>query len=546
MGITVTNLNDLSQKSVDLFQAALDTQIQELQPLVDVEGGTFEDLLLHLKAVLDAATQENIDLVRQANSLQQVIANPQLADPTIVQLLLSNYNLRANLGTKASGPVTFVLSQLIGTVIPQGSLFVIQGMSFTSPVTYGVRTSPAAVLTPTDVLITQVGPGQYAFTVSLTAVNVGTTGNVLRGVTVLPQQPPAAFLRAYVQNDFTGGTNASTNQELLTQLAAGMAIGAWSNRVNIQSLITKQPAFANINPNNISIIGFGDPEMIRDQHAIWPGASGGRADVYVKSQPIYQNVAFTKTATLISKIGPLGTWQFGINRDDSPGFYRVLKILFVGEDPNDTGFPPTSDVRGIDLSGVDGPPDIINALEGTYGAFQTAVIQFVDNVTDATALVVGTATKNYQVVTQAMPLIGELQIFLLGRSVRPPMSDAEVKAPIPVFTTVACTVNYDMNTTPPDITTLNNAIAAAVNGLVYPGTLAASFIDQTIHNTYANVVSVTGFTITGTIRRTDGTTTFLTSALQITIPSVNNLMQSGRTAVFFLEPANISITLVAV
>ena len=54
--VTVTDLSTLSQDSVDKFQKVLDTLVQEYQPLVDVTGGLFEDLLLHLKAVLDAAT----------------------------------------------------------------------------------------------------------------------------------------------------------------------------------------------------------------------------------------------------------------------------------------------------------------------------------------------------------------------------------------------------------------------------------------------------------------------------------------------------------
>ena len=546
MSVSVTDLSTLSQQSVDQFQATLTTLIQAYQPLVDVNGGLFEDLLLHLKAVLDAATQENIDLVRQSNSLQQVIANPLLADPAILRALLSNYNLTASAGTVASGPVTFVLSQLIGTVIPQGSLFTIQGLSFTSPVSYAVRTSPMAVIAPTDVLISQVGVGQYAFTVNLTAVAVGVAGNVIRGSAVTPATPPASFLNAYVQNDFTGGTNPSTNQELLTELAAGMAIQAWSNRVSIQSLITKQTAFAAINPNNISIIGFGDPEMIRDQHAIWPGATGGRSDMYLRSQPFYQNVMLTKTATLISKTGPVGTWQFGMARDDAPGYYQILKVLFPNEAPTDPGFTPSSDVRSYDLSGVVGPPDIINALEATYSRYQTGTIQFVDTVTDATSLVVSVATQSYQVVAQAMPLVANVQDFLLGRTVRPPMCDVEVKGPIPAFTTIACTVSYPSTTTAPTVAAIQTAVAAAVNGLVYPGSLAASFIDNTIHSNFPNVVSVTGFTLAATIRRIDGSTTSLSNSVQITIPSVNNLMQSGRTVAFFLQPSDVTVTLVAV
>lgn len=544
MAVTVTDLSTLNQASVDQFQTELVQLIQEYQPLVDVSGGVFEDLLIHLKAILDAATEENIDLVRQANSLQQVIANPALADPAIVDLLLSNFNLVRNPGTIASGNVTIVLSQLVGTVIPIGATFTINGVAFVSPVTYGIRTSPTSVISSTDRLISQITTGQYGFTINLQAVNTGTAGNVMRGLAVTPDNIPAAFLKAYVASDFTGGTDPSTNAQLLTELASGMAIGAWSNRVSIESMIRKQTAFANI--ENLSIIGFGDPEMLRDQHSIWPGSTGGRSDLYLRSQALYQSATVTKTATLISKAGAVGTWQFGVNRDDAPGFYKVDRILLTTEDPTDAGFQPTSDIRGFDLTNVTGPPDIVTALEAVYSPYQTSVIQFADNVTDATALVTNVATNDYTIIFQAMPLVADVQDFLLGRTVRPPMGDVLVKAPIPCYTFISLTVNYKNGTTAPVVTTIQNAIATAVNNLDFSGQLPASLIDQVVHNTVSNLVSVTSIDLLGQLRGIDGTITILHDTIVIAIPEDDDLMQSGRTAAFFVNPSDIAVNLVAV
>jgi hypothetical protein len=543
MGVKIPNLNDLDQASVEQFDKLLTQLIQELDPTIDVKSGPFHDLVLHLKAILDAGEQTNIDLIRQANSLLAISQNSNLADTDVVDRLLSNYNITRNPGTKARGDITIILDQLTNTVIGKGSVFIIDGLKFTSPVTYVGRTTSATVIGPNDRLIIPVSLNQYAFTITLEANDIGTSYNVLQSTTVVPANPPAHFVKAYVAADFTNGTNAQTNQELIDLLAAGMAIAAWSNRISIESLIRKQTTFATI--KNLSIIGFGDPEMLRDQHSIWPGSTGGRSDLYLRSQELYQNIQLTKSAVLVAKAGPIGTWQFGIGRDDAPGFYKVDKILLPSQDLTDPGWTPSSEVRSLDLTGVVGVPDLISTLvnEGIYSRYQAAVIQFVDTTTDATALTIGTSTNEYKVLVQAMPLIADLQSFLLTRDVAPPQCDVLVKAPIPCYTEVTFTVNYDSTTTAPSIPDIQTAVASAVNNLSFPGSLSASFIDQVLHNLLPNLVSVTNMSLAGLIRRPNGTTIPLASTTQITIPSEPANMISGRTTVFFLAPEDVNVTL---
>jgi hypothetical protein len=545
MSVDVKDLGTLDAGKVAQFDASLTALIQEYNPTIDVKSGTFHDLVLHLKAILDAADQTNIDLVVQSSSLQAVKANPLLADPTILTTLLSNYNITASAGTKASGNVTVVLSALVGTTITAGSTFTINNISFVSPVTYVGRTSSALVVGTNDVLISQVTSTTYAFTIKLNAVNVGLAGNATQNSVVTPTTPPAYFTNAYVTTDFTGGTDADTNQTLLNKLESGLGIGAWSNRVTVGSLITKQTAFANV--VNMSIIGFGDPEMLRDQHAIWPGSLGGRCDLYLRSQPLYATKLLSKTATLISKNGAVGTWQFGIGRDDAPGFYKVSKILLPALDQTGSGFQPTVDARSLDLTGVSGVPDLVSTLvnEGIYSRYQASTINFIDTLTDATGLTINSSTNVYNVYVLAMPLIADLQTFLLTRDVAPPMCDVLVKAPIPCFISLSLTVNYKTGTTPPVTSAIQAALATAVNGLEFPGSLAASFINQTLHDLLTNLVSITGLTMTGVIRKPDGTSTTITDSSLLTIPNDYPNMTSGRTVALLLNPTDITISLVA-
>jgi hypothetical protein len=383
----------------------------------------------------------------------------------------------------------------------------------------------------------------YAFTIPMTAAAVGPAYNVGIGSVTTPASLPPSFVKAYVQSDFTGGEAATTNAELVAEVAQGLACKTWSNPVTIQGLIQAQTAFADIQA--LSIIGFGDPEMIRDQHSIFPGSFGGRSDLYLQSQPLYQNTSVTVTASLISKVGAVGTWQFTLTRDAAPGFYTIEKILLPSVPVTNSGFPPLTDNRGYDVSNYPQAPDIIDYEEAAYSRFQISVVTFVDTVTNATSLALGTQATYICLVTQ-MPLIGSVQDFLSQRTVSPPMCDVLVKAPIPVFTSVAFTLNYVAGTTAPTVAAVQQAVASAVNVLSFTGQLSASFINQVLHNAFTNAVSITGLSMVGSLRNVDGTYTNLFSPTQLVVPSSDALMLSGRTATFFLPPASVGVTLVAV
>jgi 2-keto-4-pentenoate hydratase len=126
------------------------------------------------------------------------------------------------------------------------------------------------------------------------------------------------------------------------------------------------------------------------------------------------------------------------------------------------------------------------------------------------------------------------------------MCDVEVKAPIPCYTSIALTVNYDVAKTAPTVADVQNAVASGINALEFPGSISASLVDQLVHNAISNVVNVTAVMLTGSIRNIDGTLTPLVSPSVIAIPSVPANMLSGRTSAFFVQPTNVTVTLVPV
>ena len=188
------------------------------------------------------------------------------------------------------------------------------------------------------------------------------------------------------------------------------------------------------NIEDISIVGYGDAEMIRDQHWLFPLSGGGRTDLYLRSQQSTQAVSLVKTATLIDILTDGGVWQFSIARDDAPGFYEVSKILVRGADPVETGFAVTEDIRGLDLTGDDVyVPDLETVMEGVYSRYQASTIRFLDTSTPTAGLSINSSTQDYDVTAVTMPLVKPVQEFLGDRGVRNPAGDILVKAAIPCF-----------------------------------------------------------------------------------------------------------------
>ena len=111
MAIEIASLSELDTAKVEQMIAKLSQYMQERHPEVELTRGVFHDLVLYFNGMLNAAIQENIDRVRQSQSLYAITQNPALAEPAIVDQVLSNYNLTRDNGTPATGVLTLLFLQ---------------------------------------------------------------------------------------------------------------------------------------------------------------------------------------------------------------------------------------------------------------------------------------------------------------------------------------------------------------------------------------------------------------------------------------------------
>jgi hypothetical protein len=546
MTLSITNLANVTQADFNAAYSLIVQMLASAYPGIDPKRGALSDLLLDAEASLQAANQENIDLALQSSSILAISANPALADPTTLANLASNFFVTPSPAVAATGTVTVVISVLVQTAIAQGAVFTDAfGNTYTANAAVVARTTLGAVTGPNDQLLLALGNGNYSFPVAVTATQTGPAGNLAYLSALTPAAPPPNFVSAYAAADFSGGAAADTTTTLLAKISTGFAVRSLASRGSIDGLVKTVTGYSTA---FTSTAGYGDPEQIR-YHSILPVAFGGRLDVWVRPPGLYVTLSVVKTALLVSTSGGHGVWQFSLGRDDMPGFYQLSAITQT-TNPSAPGYTVTQETRGYDLSpGTTARalflPDIASAVDAAYSAYQTDVVQFIDTDTPLAGLVVGVSTRNYLVAVLALPSIAVVQELVAGRTLRSPAADCLVRAAVPCFVTVAVTVSYQTGSTVPTAGTVQSAAATAVNATGFIGSLTSGLVTQAIQAAIPTTAWVSSFTMTGQIRRPDGTTVPLTGPT-LTLPNDPSNLVSARTCCFFLPPASVTVTLTAV
>jgi len=540
MPLEITELDALDPTLVEQSLAQTAQRVQEANPTLDLKRGVFHDLLVYLHALLDSQLRGGvINRYLSARSLLDIQADPTLADPLVVERVLSNFRLSRGEGAAATGEVTIVINRPISVTVGSGAVFVANGRRFSANSAFTAKPEAAQINGPTDRLLTRLNDGNYAFTIDVTAADEGTESLIAKNTLVVPVAQPNGYVTSYATSDFSGGLNPETNTELLERLQLGVSCKAPSNRPNMQAMLRDQAEFSRV--VHSSIVGHGDEEMLRDQHTIFPVSLGGRADWYVRTVERVQRMTLKKTATLVS-VGDDGTgvWAFGLTRDDAPGFYEVASVLRPEAENVAGTLPITSDVRGVDLTGDGFVPDVETVAEGAYTRYQTASVRFHDVATDHGALTPG-ATREYDVTVTALPLVGLIHDYVTDFEVRSYGSDLLVKAPIPCFLKVQFRVAKNRKQADPDVLAIADAVARAANTTGFTGRLYAGHLQDVIAGYLQDGMSVGSIDMFGRIRHPDGTSSYVRGDEVLVIPSVDGAMVSPRTVQFFLDPADVEI-----
>ena len=539
----------VTPKALDALDATLVTsainevvqRIQEDNPTLDVSRGVFYELLVYYHSLLATRQDTLISDYRRARSLLALEQDPDLADTDLVNDVLSNFRLDRKAGSLARGTIAVILSDNITVTFGRGAIFEAQGLQYTTTEVYTAKAEAAQINTTTDRLITATSDGRFMFTLEVQAANEGANYNLDKGTLIIPTSPPPTYVTSYATIDFTSGIAAETNAEVLKRLQEGIAAKTLSNRVNMAAFLRGVEAYSRV--VGMSIIGYGDAEMLRDKHSIFPVAYGGRVDWYVRSENLPTTVQLTRTATRLAEDNNTApVWQIALDRDAAPGFYEVRAVRPKGTSSISGTLPILSDTRSYDLTTTDFVPDIISAEEAAYSRYQTAILKFRDTTQSISAYSFG-ATLEYDVDVTYMPLIADIQTTVSSRDVRHYGADCLVKAPIPCFVQISFIIYKQANEATPDSAAIKLAVSTAINAIGFVGRIYASKIQDAVHGYLSSNSSVGSIDIFGRIRYPDGTTQYIRGPELIQVPADTAKMVSHRTVQFFCRPEDVFVNI---
>lgn len=556
MSLQITSFDELDTTRVAELLALFSAWMQEKHPDVELSRGVFHDLVLYFNSVLNAALRENVNRVMQSNSLLAISQNPDLADDTIVDNVLSNFNVSRGTGAAAEGEAMVVVGQYVSTQITSNTRLTANGVSFYPTATFiGVTDTDANNEAVNSRPLVQTQNGAYAFKIPVVAVVNGTAGNISKGTTLTPDAAPSNVKAIFAAADFVKGSEPLTNSEYIAKLSNGLSAKTIGGRKSFGALIRSQGAFSTT--RHISVVGFGDAEQQRDQRGLFPISGGGRVDIYVQTSDTPQvsdNIVYARYIGPADPALPTsGTiWEMTIDRDIYPGFYNVLRIAKIpgtaAESINPSTYEIISRTPGLNFKAGEYKPDILTPLEGSFTRYKQEVVRFVNtDIYPASSMNVNTWLP-YVLKLVGMPLIGAIQDFLSDPDIRCRTADVIVRAAVPCFTTIGLTIRKAP--TDPDlvatgaVANMKAAIVNAVSKLGFAGALSASTITNAVAPYLTAQQSAYSFDIFGKILRPDGKIMYVRDPDQIVVPNEPQHLVSAKTVVFLTSLNDIAINTV--
>lgn len=544
MPIQFPSLTNLTLTEVNAAKAVLIQRLQESSPGTEFRRGVVHDLILHLESIVHAAQETYADKFRKAGSIQAIESDPSLADPALVDQVLSNFLLTRKQGTVSSGEVTVVIPTARATVVAQGSVFVAFGKRYTASNTFAAKTSASSVITSSDKLIFEIGDGTYGFNITVQAEETGDNTALKQGDRLQMLTPVGGIISAFATVDFSPGSAVETNLQLVERLREGISSKNFSNKYTLVSLIKSN--FGSV--NDVESFGYGAPEQIR-YHGLFPVAHGGRLDVSIKNNGLPSKSVIDAEATLVEQRLNGGLWQVSFTRNEAPGFYEASRIVRLVDKSNLSilnGYETVKITRGFDSSddGTGFSPDIESAVEAAFTPYQTCVLQFLDTDTDA-SLELGSKSK-YSFTLRHQTGLAEIQSFLNGNDVRPTGSDALVRAAVPFDVKVSVVIHNRNKDYVVKVDTIKDELFKYVNGLPFNSKLYESNIVSVVQNVLTEDQSINSVDLRGRIIYPSGRMRYINGRISLSVPDDPSNLVTQRNTAYFLDKSDIQVTVQSV
>lgn len=525
----VNNLNELDPTIVEQNTIKLETLIQESFPQLDVKTGVIRDLLIRPSGILSAAISESINKLKNFFSIEYLLKNAESLDKDFVDAFAKNFNLNRNVGNPATGQILILLNQKTPSFVFKNSIFRFGDFNFLATENFNLVIDITQIQGPNDRLILATTNNEFFTIIDAISEKSGKDKNIKHGTELEALNPPINFVKAIAYGDFYGGDDDESNENFLKRIRNSFYSPSWLNRSSIESLIYRH--FPRVSA--VSIIGQDSPLMRRDLFVTWPGSSGGKIDVYVKTSNKINTKVLIKQATLVSKVGSKGNWQITVSSQDAPAFYEIKKIYLLNNFQYPDGFYIINETRSLNLDNDFFTPYFPDTLTGVYSPFQTTTVDFYDDITETTTIPLG-YKKDYQVVVSYIPEILEIHKKLTDSLIKPLNYDILFKAPVPCELSVFFKIISKKVMTSDVINKIKESVAEEFNKINFveniPASVVYAGVDKVIKNEFQSIIDVV---LQCRIRQPNGIIWTGSATNQLTLPqNPENLIDSKNIAVF--------------
>lgn len=490
--IRITNLSDVNVADALATKSILNGIWSSYDNNVDLKTGALDSLVSQPAALLMQVIDDTLSTWQTSTNLSTLLStDDKNINSSFLDRIAANFKIDRKAGTYSTGTLEIIVSSNSRLTIPANSTFTCNNITFYASALYSVYSSNSDVVFDTDQTFTQVGTGKYAFYIPLTSATASSAANVEVNSTFTPNITIANFVSARAYSSFSGGAVEETNEELADRIISGISAPVLSSRTNMGAALAATSYGTYV--INDSIIGAGDIEMQRDRHPIFPISVGGKADWYIQTANSVLIKPFTLPATYSISTN---LWTVDVGRDVCPGFYDVdSATVQIGS--TQYALSLTSDVRGYDVSDIDAEitPTIINPLHSLYSRYQTATLKFKYTSGGDTSI----SSGDVIVKLKYQPHIANLQSFVSSVNNQMFAGDVLVKAPIPIYVSIAANIVLTDTSATISEETIKNAICLSINTRGFSDTLPKSVITKAIQDNIPSKAYLSSVMMSGSL-----------------------------------------------
>jgi hypothetical protein len=467
-----SRITDLAQADYDLFERMAVGILREARPDMDLRLGTaLRDLLVRPGAQLMAAVSKDVA------ALDGALRIGGSADEGIARSVLSNYNVALRYGARAAGQAAVALSRPVDYLL--GVNFHLLAGQSKYVVDRQWRIVAGAVSDPArELRVESAADGAYYVIIPVTASEEGSAHNRESGEALeFGVSTPMEFTSASAYGALSGGEDAEGVLPARAALPSAMAHTGLSSAASVRAALMSKFDFI----RGVSVVGAGDPAMLRDRRNPFGFSSGGRVDVYVRTHTAPVSVS----ATLPGRRVRDGEYTIRVPASAAPGYYRIKSVtspasrLTAASGPvvGSYLFRETRKSEGIQLSGHDA---------GEFDSFQT-VWQAAEVVVSGVGAVIAGARALYP---DELMFLVEFQaprrLLDIQRHVDDPEAQRSLEADFIVRGGVPCFVSVKADVrrraeSKADAKAMSLAIAAHVNALDFGAELSVSQLSSVLH-----------------------------------------------------------------